>query len=70
MFYATRVTDKDIGGGQFNSQYPFVLNTGGQDYIIMMVGDSEREKINRESQLVKDLCAYSTSLCNPAHLHP
>ena len=71
MFYATHVTDKDIGGGQFNSQYPFVLNTGGQDYIIMLIGDSEREKINRESQqLVKDLCAYSTSLCNPAHLHP
>ena len=71
MFYATHVTDKDIGAAQFNSQYPFVLNTGGQDYIITLLGDSEREKVNQESQqLVKDLCAYSTSLCNPAHLHP
>jgi hypothetical protein len=48
-----------------------VLNTGGQDYIIMLLGDSDREKVNRESQqLVKDLCAYSASLCKPAHLHP
>jgi hypothetical protein len=71
MFYATHVTDADIGAGQFNSQYPFVLNAGGQDYIIMLIGDREREEINRESvQLVKDLCVYSTSLCNPAHLHP
>ena len=71
MFYATHVTDNDIGGGQFNSLNPFVLNAGGQDYIIMLVGDAEREKINRESQqLVKDLCAYRSSLCRPAHLHP
>ena len=71
MFYATHVTDKDIGGGQFNSLNPFVLDTGGQNYIIMLVGDAEREKINRESrQLVKDLCAYRSSLCRPAHLHP
>ena len=71
MFYATHVTDNDIGGGQFNSLNPFVLNAGGQDYIIMLVGDAEREKINRESrQLIKDLCAYRSSLCRPAHLHP
>ena len=39
--------------------YPFVLNAGGQDYIILLVGDAEREKINQESrQLIKDLCAY------------
>jgi hypothetical protein len=44
MFYATHVTDNDIGGGQFNSLNPFVLNAGGQDYIIMLVGDAEREK--------------------------
>lgn len=71
MFYATHVTDKDIGGGQFNSLNPFVLDTGGQNYIIMLVGDAEREKINQESrQLIKDLCAYRSSLCKPAHLHP
>jgi hypothetical protein len=44
MFYATHVTDNDIGGGQFNSQYPFVLNAAGQDYIIMLVGDAERKR--------------------------
>jgi hypothetical protein len=71
MFYATHVTDNDIGGSQFNSLNPFVLNAGGQDYIIMLVGDAEREKVNRESrQLIKDLCAYRSSLCKPAHLHP
>ena len=71
MIYATHVTDNDIGGSQFNSLNPFVLNAGGQDYIIMLVGDAEREKVNRESrQLIKDLCAYRSSLCKPAHLHP
>ena len=44
MFYATHVTDNDIGGGQFNSLNPFVLNAGGQDYIIMLVGDAETGK--------------------------
>jgi hypothetical protein len=70
MFYAPHVKDSDIGG-KFNSPYPFMLSTGGQDYIILLVGDAERETINRESEeLLKKLCAYRSFLCSPVRPHP
>lgn len=69
MFYAPNVTNEDIGA-IFNSEYPFIMSTGGHNYIILLVGDAEREKINQESQdLVKKLCAYKSFFCNPVHLH-
>jgi hypothetical protein len=70
MFYAPHVKDSDIGG-KFNSPYPFMLSTGGQDYIILLVGAAERETINQESEeLLKKLCADRSFLCSPVRPHP
>lgn len=45
MFYAPEVTDKDIGG-EFNSEFPFILGPSGDNYIILLVGDAESERLH------------------------
>jgi hypothetical protein len=65
MFYAPNVKDKDIGGNSFG-QYPFVLSMspGRDDYIIMLVGETEKAKILLESKnLLAELCSYREYLC-------
>jgi hypothetical protein len=65
MFYAPNVKNKDIGGNSFG-QYPFILsmNPGRDDYIILLVGESEKAKILLEStDLLADLCSYRDYLC-------
>src|SRR6266404_4312173 len=65
MFYAPNVRDKDIGGNSFG-QYPFVLSMspGRDDYIIMLVGETEKAKILLESKdLLAELCSYREYLC-------
>ena len=66
MFYAPHVTDADIGGHGFSEQYPFVLrmSPGRDDYIIMLVGESEKAKILHDSgDLLAQLCSYRAVLC-------
>ena len=65
MFYAPNVKDKDIGGNSFG-QYPFVssMSPGRDDYITMLVGETEKAKILLESKdLVAELCSYREYLC-------
>jgi len=65
MFYAPNVKNKDLGGNSFG-QYPFILsmNPGRDDYIILLVGESEKAKILLESNdLLADLCSYRDYLC-------
>lgn len=65
MFYAPKVTDKDIGGNGFG-QYPFMLSMGPgrDDVIIMLVGEAEKAKILKEHKdLLAQLCAYRDYLC-------
>src|SRR5882724_2624498 len=65
MFYAPNVKNSDIGGGGYG-QYPFMLrmSPGRDDYIILLVGETEKEKIISESkQLLDDLCAYKKYMC-------
>src|SRR5262249_33124672 len=69
MIYATRVTDPEIGG-KFGSPYPFILGTGGQDYIIILMGNAEKAQVLEEHKdLLHDLCVYRPYLCSPPHLH-
>jgi len=66
MFYAPNLKDSDIGGNGFSKVYPFILsmNTGRDDYIIVLVGESEKNKIIEQSKdLLADLCSYSDYLC-------
>ena len=69
MFYAPGVKDADIGGHGFSKQYPFVLgmSSGRDDYIILLVGEAEKEKILHESgDLLAQLCSYRNYLCTTA----
>jgi hypothetical protein len=69
MFYAPGVKDTDIGGNGFSKQYPFVLgmSRGRDDYIILLVGATEKEKILQDStDLLADLCSYREYLCTTA----
>lgn len=68
MFYAPNVKNSDIGGGGYG-QYPFMLrmSPGRDDYIILLVGETEKEKIISESkQLLDDLCSYKKYMCTTA----
>jgi len=65
MFYAPNVKNNDIGGTGFG-QYPFILSMspGRDDYIILLVGETEKAKILLESKdLLAELCSYRDYLC-------
>ena len=69
MFYAPNVKDTDIGGHGFSKEYPFVLSMtpGRDDYIIVLVGETEKAKILLESKdLLAELCSYRGYLCTTA----
>jgi len=68
MYYAPNVTDTDIGGVAPPplSPYPFVFEQGPLGYFVQLLGEREAAQIvSRESELVKDLCAYRDYLCLP-----
>lgn len=69
MFYAPNLKDADIGGNGFSKQYPFMLSMspGRDDYIILLAGEAEKEKIIADSKdLLADLCSYRNYLCTTA----
>lgn len=69
MIYAPNVKDADIGGNGFSKQYPFILGMshGRDDYIILLVGETEKAKILSDSKdLLDELCSYRTYLCTTA----
>jgi hypothetical protein len=65
MFYAPGLKNSDIGGKPV-SQYPFILSMspGRDDYIIMLVGETEKASIVAEfKDLLAELCSYRNFLC-------
>jgi len=65
MFYAPNVKDVDIGGKP-GSPYPFALplGPGPHDVIILLVGQTEKTKIQADSaDLLSELCSYREFLC-------
>ena len=69
MFYAPNMKDADIGANGFSKEYPFVLSMspGRDDYIILLAGEAEKEKILEDSkELLADLCSYRDYLCTTA----
>jgi hypothetical protein len=69
MFYAPNLKDADIGGHGFSQQYPFILsmNSGRDDYIILLVGETEKAKILVDSKdMLAQLCSYRNYLCTTA----
>ena len=73
MFYAPGLTNADIGASprldDFTSlKVPFVDRQGNseQSYMIQMLGAAEAAlTLAQEETLVRDLCAYRSSLCLP-----
>ncbi|HKW35068.1 MAG TPA: hypothetical protein VJN92_18800 [Candidatus Acidoferrum sp.] len=66
MIYAPNLKDADIGGNGFSKQYPFILGMshGRDDYIILLVGETEKAKILSDSKdLLAELCSYRSYLC-------
>jgi len=69
MFYAPHLKDTDIGANGFSQQYPFVLSMfpGRDDYIVLLVGKTEKEKILQNSKdLLAQLCSFRDYLCTTA----
>ena len=65
MFYAPNVKNEEIGGNSFGP-YPFILSMspGRDDYIVLLVGETEKAKILLESKdLLVQLCSYRDYLC-------
>ena len=66
MYLAPNVTDGQVGGmtPPPPSPYPFVLHPGPMGVFVQLLGANESKQIvEREAQLVRDLCAYSADLC-------
>jgi hypothetical protein len=64
MFYAPNLTAKDFGGGPVMGPYPYLISPGPMACIILNVGETEKAKINGDSQdLLKEACTYRSSFC-------
>src|SRR5262249_9775911 len=69
MFYAPNLKDADIGGNGFSKQYPFMLgmSSGRDDYIIILVGETDKAHILADSQhLLDQFCSYRDFMCTTA----
>jgi hypothetical protein len=74
MPWAPGVTNEDIGAAPnladpSTLHWPFIDRQGNaeQSYIIHMVGEAEKAKIQAdEKTLIDELCAYRDVLCLPA----
>jgi hypothetical protein len=74
MYYAPNIARGQVGGLECPpcAPYPFLFEPGPHGYFIQRLGDREAEKIvSDESELVRDLCSYSSVLClqKPAESH-
>ena len=64
MFFVPNLEGKDVGAGPVMGPYPYFINPGPMAYLILNVGETEREQINRDSaELLKEACAYCSDLC-------
>ena len=65
MFYATDVSNEDIGG-EMLSPHLFIINQGPHGYMIKSVGMTEKAVINKEYEgMLKRLCELKTAYCLP-----
>jgi hypothetical protein len=66
MYYATNVTNEDIGGGKLGGMYPFVIMHGIYGYIVQPIDLTERAKINKEyEEMLERLCKIKQVWCLP-----
>ena len=67
MYYATNISDKDIGGApKRGGFYPFVIMEGPHGYIIQPIDLTERAAINKEYEgMLARLCTIKKEWCLP-----
>lgn len=66
MYYAPNVSDKDIGGGQRDGMYPFVIMPGPHGYMIHPIDLTERAAINNEyEEMLARICKIKEVWCLP-----
>jgi hypothetical protein len=65
MYYATNISDKDIGGApKRGGFYPFVIMQGPHGYIIQPIDLTERAAINKEYEgMLARLCTIKKEWC-------
>ena len=65
MYYATNISDKDIGGApKRGGFYPFVIMEGPHGYIIQPIDLTERAAINKEYEgMLARLCTIKKEWC-------
>jgi hypothetical protein len=66
MYYATNVSNEDIGGGKLGGMYPFVIMPGHHGYFIQPIDLTERAAINKEyEEMLARLCKIKNEWCLP-----
>jgi hypothetical protein len=66
MYYATNVTNEDIGGGKLGGMYPFVIMPGIYGYIIQPIDLTVRAAINKEyEEMLARVCKIKEAWCLP-----
>ena len=50
MYYAPHVSNEDIGG-KLGNQYPFVIMSGPHEYIVQLLGQTERPAIIKSTKI-------------------
>ncbi len=66
MYYATNVTNEDIGGGELGGMYPFVIMPGIYGYIVQPIDLTERAAINKEyEEMLARVCKIKEVWCLP-----
>ena len=64
MYYAPNVSNANIGGGKLGSMYPFVIMPGPHGYNVQLLGQTEREAINKEyDEMLAGLCKIKEVWC-------
>ena len=63
MYYASNVSNEDIGGKP-GSLYPFLILSGPHGYIIQLLGLTERAAVNKEyEEMLAKLCKVKEVWC-------
>ncbi len=64
MFFVPNQDGKDLGAGPVMGPYPYFINPGPMAYLILHVGETEKRRINQDSQeLLNEACEYRPDLC-------
>jgi hypothetical protein len=66
MYYAPNVSKDDVGGGELDGMYPFLILPGPHGYMIHGIDLTEKAAINKENEeMLARLCGIKEVWCLP-----